>query len=344
LAHGITATDGMAYAGRVPWHGLGVKVEGGAMTAAQAIDAAGMNWTVETEPIYRYTGGTYLPIDGKAATVRKDTGAVLGMVSNKYMPVQNIECFGFFDEVVGQGDAVYHTVGTLWGGRKVWILAHMGNGEWELDNGEKLESYVLLDNSHDGGSALRMRLTPVEVVCANTLAAATVKEAAFYARHTSGIKTRVKEARDLLGLNRIYMERFLAQCNHIADEAFSKPQMEDLTRKLLYLDPKKDMDEQHGVKGAGGLKMMELFQFGVGRKGESRWDAYGAVTEFSDFWKGARAIDSIGSGQVEVVNRRLSENWFGEGQRMRTQAWDILQMPDDKMAKALQPVITESRN
>ena len=347
MAHGITKTDGMAYAGRTPWHGLGTKVNG-AMTAAEAIEAASMDWTVATHEVFAHVphadglGGYYAKADGRMATFREDTGTILGIVSDRYQPVQNVECFDFFDSIVGNGDAVYHTAGTLWGGRKVWILAHLGEGARELDNGEMLESYILLDNSHDGGSALRLRMTPVEVVCANTLASATASEAAFAARHTVGIKGRVKEARDLLGLNRVYMDAFLAQCNDIAAKAFTKGDMEKLTRKLLKLDPDKSLEEQHGVKANSGQKMVELFSHGVGRKGQTRWDAYGAVTEYADFWKGGRAVESIGSGDEEVVNRRLSQNWFGRSQRMRNQAWDILQLSKAKMAKAMEPTISVS--
>ena len=340
MAHGITKTDGMAYAGRTPWHGLGTQVDG-AMTAAEAIAAASMDWNVVTEPVYRKQvhaswQHSYVEVEGKAFTVREDTQTILGTVSNRYTPVQNVECFNFFDSIVGTGSASYHTAGTLWGGKKVWILAHMGEGEWELDNGEKLESYILLDNSHDGGSALRMRMTPVEVVCANTLGSATRGQAAFAARHTAGITGRVSEARDLLGLNRVFMDAFLTQCNDIADKAFTDGQMELLTRKLFDLDPKKAIEEQHGIKGASGEKMVELFNFGVGRKGETRWDAYGAVTEFADFWRGGRAVESVGSGREDVVNRRLENNWFGSSQQMRAKAWTILQMPDPEMATALE--------
>ena len=353
MPSGITTTDGMAYTQRVPWHGLGTKVEGLAMTAAEAIEAAGMDWSVGTTEIYtkasfsagrltanqgRYLVDYYEPIPGRVATIREDTGSILGIVSNKYQPVQNTECFRFFDEIVGAGDAVYHTAGTLWGGRKIWILAHMGNGEYKLDNGDQLESYILLDNSHDGSSALRMRMTPVRVVCSNTLAAATSREAAFAARHTSGITSRVSEARDLLGLNKVFMERFLSECNVIADKAFSAQQMDGLTYKLLDLDPKKATGDQRGIKSAHAIKMFNLFWDGEGNRGETRWDAVNAVTEFLDYERGSRAIGSVGDTDELVVSRRLENTWFGNGAAMRTKAWNILQLPDEKLEEVLTPV------
>ena len=52
MPSGITVTDGMAYVGRTPWHGLGVQVQGEAMTAAQAIEMAGLDWTVSKQQVY----------------------------------------------------------------------------------------------------------------------------------------------------------------------------------------------------------------------------------------------------------------------------------------------------
>ena len=195
---GITETDGMAYVGRRPWHGLGTYVEGQAMTAAQAIEAANLDWEVVTEPVYRPWGSLRSPdfkqIEGKRAIVRKDTDEVFGVFSDGFTPAQNLTCFDLIDAFTGSGEASIHTVGSLFGGRRVWMLCKL-QGDYRLDNGEKLESFILLDNSHDGTAALRMRLTSVRVVCSNTLGAATSNRAAFAARHTSGLMARVNEAR-----------------------------------------------------------------------------------------------------------------------------------------------------
>ena len=184
---GITSADGMAYVGRRPWHGLGTFVEGQAMTAEQAIGAAGLDWKVLTEPVYRdvqtdsWRPGDFRAIEGKRAIVRQDTDEVFGVMSDGYTPIQNRTAFDVIDAVVGSGAAALHTVGALLGGRRVWMLCKL-QGDYRLDNGEKLESFILLDNSHDGTAALRMRLTAVRVVCSNTLGAATSSSAAFSAR------------------------------------------------------------------------------------------------------------------------------------------------------------------
>ena len=144
------------------------------MTAAQAIEAASLDWEVVSEPVYRpsgpYADGVgpgWKLIEGKRAIVRQDTDEVFGIMSAGYTPVQNTAAFDLIDAIVGSGDAAFHTVGSLFGGRRVWMLCKLP-GDYRLDNGEKLESFILLDNSHDGTAALRMRLTSVRVVCSNT--------------------------------------------------------------------------------------------------------------------------------------------------------------------------------
>ena len=353
MAHGITSSDSMAYVGRQPWHNLGVKVEGDAMPSAQALEATGMDWLVEAVPVYTFGGppttgvdghgnGSFDEIPGRQALRRADTGTVLGITGTGYTAVQNSDSFRFFDELVGAGDACYHTVGTLFEGRRIWILAYMG-GEYELDNGEQDERYILLDNSHDGSAALRIRHTPVRVVCANTLQQATANGgAAFWARHTSGIMDRVGQARDLLGLNRLHMERFLGQCNEVAAKEFSAGNMDALTRHLLELDPERGLEEQGGMKAAHAESLYDLFWSGQGNKGETRWDAYNAVTEFVDYERGGRALESVGAGDDKAAGRRLDNSWHGEGQKLRGNAWDLLLQTQDvldaTLERALVPV------
>ena len=330
MAAGITETDGMAYVGRRPWHGLGTYVEGRAMTAAQAIEAAGLDWEVVTEPVYRHknAAGTSMSwheeVVGKRAVVRKDTDEVFGVMSDGYTPFQNLTCFDAMDAVTGSGDATYHTVGSLFGGRRVWMLCKLP-GDYRLDNGEKLESFILLDNSHDGTAALRMRLTSVRVVCSNTLGAATGSRAAFAARHTSGIMGRINEARDLLGLNAAYMERLMAGANRLAEQAWNHDEMKAMTYKLLDLAPDTSIDMQRGLKAPSASKILDLFYLGEGNQGETKWDALNAVTEYLDYSRGSRSIDSLDATDDKVVSRRLENSWLGTGgEAMRAKAWGIL--------------------
>src|SRR5215213_7749199 len=99
----------MFYTGEVPWHRLGTRLEK-PPTAREAIVAAGLDYQVELRTLHTEDGK---PINQRRASVRTDSGTVLGVVGNNYVPVQNHQAFGFLDAVVAEGGLTYHTSGAL---------------------------------------------------------------------------------------------------------------------------------------------------------------------------------------------------------------------------------------
>lgn len=86
----------------------------------------------------------------------------------------------------------YETAGSLQGGRRVWMLAHMPH-EYII-SGERISPYLLFSNTHDGTGAIKVALTPVRVVCSNTLnlALSTAKRS-WSMIHTGDIKGKLQE-------------------------------------------------------------------------------------------------------------------------------------------------------
>ena len=347
---GILEHDEMAYVGREPWHGLGVKVEGDAMTAKQAILATGMDWTVELHPVYASVTYPYGMknelIDDKNAVVRMDTGDVLGVVGTKYEPVQNVDCFNLFDAVVGTGEAKYDTVGTLGNGRRIWLLANFKEGI-TLDNGEEIKSYMLLTNSHDGSKSLTMQWCDIRVVCQNTFEMAIRSQGdikkglqRFKARHTKNIMLKANEARTILALQNQYRQILEEEINLIAETEWSSQDMQRLTYDLFNLDVKRPLEEQHGSQKANAELVQDLFVNGIGNKGKTAWDAYNAVSEFTSHYKGyGRSVDSIGAITDKVVSNRLNNNWFGDGATMRNRVWDIVTADEDTKESMLPSLV-----
>ena len=152
----------MFYTGREkPWHGLGVSLPE-SPTSEDAIVAAGLDWTVEKRPIFDANG---TQISNYYANTRDKDGSVLGVVSGRYEIVQNKEAFAFTDSLVGEG-LRYNTAGSLRDGKCIWLLGEMPTTKI-LD--DTMENFICFTNTFDGSGAVQCCMTPVRVVCQNTM-------------------------------------------------------------------------------------------------------------------------------------------------------------------------------
>jgi len=179
-----------------PWHGLGTVVHE-AVTSREALTLAGLDWEVRQEPII-YKGQN----SGYFMNIRSTDDKVLGVVGSRYKPVQNVDAFDFVDGLIGEG-VTYETAGSLNSGKRIWLLAKMPDVRI-LD--EVVEPFMCLTNSHDGFSSLKVCMTPVRVVCQNTinLALRSAKRS-WNGRHTGSLESKMAAAKETLGLAREYM-------------------------------------------------------------------------------------------------------------------------------------------
>lgn len=191
--------ESMFYVRETPWHGLGTKVTE-APTSKDALIYAGLNWNVFQTDVY--TQDTSL-IPGYKANIRSTDRSVLGIVSDQYKIVQNQDAFQFTDDLLGEG-VTYETAGSLQGGRKVWMLAKMPHRY--IISGDEIEPYLVVMNSHDGSSGIKVAMTPIRVVCQNTLNLALGSAKRIWTtKHTENVMSRVYEARETLMLAENYM-------------------------------------------------------------------------------------------------------------------------------------------
>ena len=206
MSHDIDTTTGNAavfVTGTPAWHGLGTVIDQAA-TSREAIKLAHLDWSVEQWPIQATEQDTTRVVEApdRVANVRTDTHAVLGVVSRQYHVFQNAEAFDFMDAIVGDKLAMFETAGALNDGKRVWMLARIPK-EYRAGPDDPIKPYVLLVNSHDGSTALRMIPTTVRVVCQNTLNLALGKSSrdeGITILHRASLDERVREARDRLSL------------------------------------------------------------------------------------------------------------------------------------------------
>ena len=182
-----------------PWHGLGTIVME-APTSETALELAGLDWNVVQREVYTDDN---IHVPGYKVNVRDSDNTPLGIVTDKYKIVQNREAFKFTDDLLGEG-VRYETAGALQDGRRVWMLAKMP--ENYIIAGDKIEPYFLITNSHDGSSGIKACMTPIRVVCNNTLNLALNQAKRIWTtRHTENIRARMNEAQETLFMADSYM-------------------------------------------------------------------------------------------------------------------------------------------
>ncbi len=316
----------MMYTNETPWHGLGVRVEK-EVTASAAIKLAGLDWECEKRPIYIQGNAKVdgIPVIGKkvdnlVAVVRKTDDQILGIVSPKYNIIQNHECFSFMDEVIGSGQAVYHTAGSLFNGRIIFCTLKFPDDAKIGD--DVVEKYLLLTSSHDRSYSLTAFWSPVRVVCSNTLNVAfngqknTTNKVVI--RHTANYRSQISRARDILKLNEHYYHIMEIEFNKLIDTKYSRDEMKNLSETLF---PVKDDKKLSGITKNKREKLMELFEVGAGnaKVAGTKWAAFNAVTEFVDHFMSVHPPENS-----SVDESRMVVGTFGRGADMKQTAFDLL--------------------
>ena len=212
-----------------PWHGLGTIVEE-APASADALRLAGLDWNVVQKDIFTNHG----KVDGYKANVRDIDNQVLGVVTDRYKVIQNVDAFAFTDELLGEG-VRYETAGSLQGGRKVWLLARLPR-EYII-SGERITPYLVFSNTHDGSGAVRVAITPVRVVCNNTLnLALDTASRSFSMIHAGDIKGKINEARQTLFMADTYMEHLGKEFEHLRKVKLTDQQVKEYIEVLLPIE------------------------------------------------------------------------------------------------------------
>lgn len=334
MSHRLTATDTMFSRGATPWHGLGTVVAD-APSISDAIKLAGLDWAVEAQPNYTMVDGVMTPTPSQSIIRVDHDGkrSVVASVGPGYAPLQNDKAFAWFAPWLDSGKLTLETAGSLEGGRKVWILAKISGGPIKVKGDDVVEKFVLLAHAHDGTLAVRAGLTPIRVVCWNTLSAAIGANAqGKVAREVDGI-FRLRHAGDVaasLDAIKGSIEQLDARLDS-AGEAYrelASHNVPDEAALVAFMGAVYKQNPQTFREGRRWPKLQELFEGGVGQdlpgaKG-TWWGAYNAITESVTHHAGrsveSRAKSSAFAEGAGIVARALEIGLdFARGAR----TWDV---------------------
>lgn len=299
MAHQV---ESMFAVGATPWHGLGHVLED-APTISEAIELSGLNWEVGLKDLFTAEGED---VSGMArATYRKDNGRVLGIVGPRYVPLQNTHAFDWFQPFVDSGACEMHTAGSLCDGEKVWVLAKLNSENSEIVKDDEVAKFILLSNSHNGTTAIRIGYTPIRVVCANTMAAAHSCSASklLRIRHTRNATAALDVVREVMDTMNADFEASAEQYRFLARKQVHRGDLEKYVKVCLGLD-KKDPEE---IKTRSKNIIEDILarfhapkQRLPGIEG-TWWAAYNSYNEYLNYEKGRN------------TNNRMDSLWFGTG-------------------------------
>ena len=307
MAHEV---ETMAYAGELPWHGLGTKVSND-LTPFQMQQKAGLDWSVEKVDAYVTIGDKQIKT-GQQALVRTSDQTILTNVGANWNPVQNKEAFDFFAEYVESGDLEMHTAGSLMDGKMVWALAKVKQS-FELFKGDEVENYMLFSNPHQFGKSIDIRMTPIRVVCNNTLTLSLSTDSDSMVKVNHRREFNPEMVKEQLGIAREKMDNYKTMAEFLGSKRYTTERLVEYLNTVYPSNIKdEDVKDKSVPTTVNGRKAFEVIETQPGNqyaKG-TWWQAFNAVTFNTDHQQGS------------TTDGRLTSAWYGRNRRLKLKALD----------------------
>jgi len=283
----------------VPWHGLGTPVSS-APVSSEAIKLAGLDWKVLQEPVYTKDG---IKVPNAIVNVRETDRSILGVVTSRYKVLQNEDAFSVTDYIVKNSfntKAVYDTAGSLKGGRRIWLSVKL---ESRKILGDDVIPYLMFTNSHDGKGSVKVAITPIRVVCNNTLIASlNGAKRVWSIKHMGDVKGKMEEADSILFDAINYIRELSTFASNLYDIKLSDDKVSFLLEKLYPLPEDEDLSDltknriiafRDSVRGIY-MEKDDLQEF----KGTG-WGFYNAVADFESHYIPFRNTQTFQEKRIE---------------------------------------------
>jgi len=291
----------MFFTGREkPWHGLGIKVED-APNSREALIAAGLDWNVVQKPVFTQDG---VKVKGYYANVRDYDGSVLGIVTSHYKVVQNRDAFAFTDGLLGEG-VRYETAGSLLEGKKTWILAKLPDKY--IIQGEQVMPYLIFSNTYDGSGAIKIAMTPVRIVCNNTLNLALESTNRIWpVQHTGDIAAKMEDTKETIYRAEQYMSGLGKAFDTLSKKKLTDAAVKEYISLLLPVaDNASETAEKNVLKQRGDI--MLRYKYAPDLK-DLPGSGYRFINAVSDFATHARPLRETRNYREILFNKTMEGN------------------------------------
>lgn len=318
-------------------------------TMKEAMEIANLDFTVETAPVYQKVqpltgsmireavdqveGNTaddmklmieslmakcYQAVNSHNVIRREDNNKVYGVCGNRWEPLQNTDAFDWFQPALDAGLVKLDTVGSLHGGRKIWILAELCSPPEEVVKGDPIAKYIILGNGHNGSTAIFVGFTPIRVWCANQFPrlARCENSSLIRLRHTKHAKVQLDNLRDIMDNANAEFSATVDQYRHLVNYTVNQTDLEKYV-KVLFCN-KAERETPLADLSARRRNMLEsvleLVDTGIGLQDEkikgTWYAAFNAVNQYLNYSAG-RSVDG-----------RLDSLWFGQNSTTNQKALD----------------------
>jgi len=333
MSHEIEGSN-MVWASEPAWHGLGTQLDSDA-SGVEWMKAANLDWEVKRMPMFvTLPNGEHTNVTGKSggehAVLVRDRGTnefapedVFGPVGPDWTPVQNEEVFKYMDKFCKAGGMKMETAGSLKGGTEIWALAKFRD-DFDIIPGDTMKGYLLFHNAHVQGKGNQLKLTPIRVVCNNTLTMALGRDSksAFRMPHIRAFDEEVQnKATEALGLADEQLDDFQEQVTFLSKKKANDDDVQEFIARLyqpkLVAERLKNpssatLHEEFSPSSETVYEAMSLAP-GADLKGSKGtwWGALNGATYFEDHMRLSY------SDQSNI----LASTWLGGGARRKEQAF-----------------------
>ena len=336
MAHQL---ETMAWTGDKPWHGLGVEVEPN-LTPLEMQEAAGLDWTVSKRPSYTLDAPEWsenvglIQADKTFHIVRDTDNRILSHCGKDYIPIQNKNIFEFFKRFTEAGHMTMETAGSLKDGGEIWGLAKISE-DFELAGEDHIKGYLLINQPHIVGRSLIIKLTPIRVVCNNTLTFALQQggTASFRMPHVKVFgDDAVKAAEEALGLSGERMAEFKEMATLLSKKKAKHSDVLEYVGEVYQPTMIKDYRRDQELKAQGKLlgelpPLVENFNKYPNLVVNALKQAPGAHLKSAKgtWWGALNAVTYVEDHlhESEIPGNTLHSAWFGAAANRKSRALDL---------------------
>ena len=145
---------------------------------------------------------------------------------------------------------------------------------------DDVEPYMFFSNSHDGSGAIKVGMTPIRIVCNNTLnMALNSAKRSWSTKHVGDMQSKLEEAKLCLQMADKYMQNLDVEADRLANATLYREQIDEILDEMFPIDDNDSERKKQNVQSAKDNFYVAYFMPDILKFGESAWRAVNAMSD-----------------------------------------------------------------